>query len=75
MGWQPIATAPRNGTAVLLWLADEGFWVKGMWRDTPDPDEPEKMWWIPEMDIWQSDDGVHDITCWAVVSPPKDTST
>ncbi len=59
--WQPIETAPRDGTAVLLWLQDEGFSVKGAWMPVHGNNP---MWWIREMDISQSDDGFHLITHW-----------
>ncbi len=30
--WQPIETAPKDGTRVLFWLADEGFPCLASWR-------------------------------------------
>ena len=71
-GWQPIETAPRDGTRVWLWLADEGFAVLGIWRPLikPEPDEAPEMWWLPEMNFWQTDDGLHDITHWQPLPDP-----
>jgi hypothetical protein len=54
--YQPIASAPKDGTKVFLWLDDA--WVAAKWREsgpwqsaysgrflTLDPDEIE--WWMP----------------------------
>lgn len=42
MDWQPISTAPRDGTRVILVEADKpgeaciGWWIEGQWRDYGD---------------------------------------
>jgi len=64
MEWQPIETAPRDGTPVLIWLDDEGFCVKGIWRRPPGCDE--FMWWIPEMDAG----GFHEPSHWMPLPAP-----
>ena len=66
--WQLIETAPKDGTAVLLWLLDEGFAVKAIWRRWDGVGE--KMWWIPEMDFYQTDEGCHQITHWMPLPEP-----
>lgn len=43
MKWQPIASAPKDGSTILLcegtrafqgfWYADNGYWVPSAWGD------------------------------------------
>lgn len=56
--WQPIETAPKDGHRLLLWLADEQFWLIGKW------DKAEEMWHLPEWDIWTGEEGLHWLTHW-----------
>lgn len=51
-GWQPIDTAPKDGTVVDIWLVDE----KGEgWR------EPNAYWVIQRaLDSYRSDSGTRD---------------
>ena len=35
MTWQPIATAPKDGTAVLLYIAEEDAVIEGWWFSSP----------------------------------------
>jgi Protein of unknown function (DUF551) len=68
--WQSMNTAPRDGTPVMIWLDDEGFAVKALWKEVPaelkeeDDERDLKMWWLPEMDIYTEDTGMHHITHW-----------
>lgn len=64
--WNEIATAPRDGKRILVWLKDENCVATALWRKVIDPEEgdPEFMWWLLEWDEWQTDDGFHDITHW-----------
>ena len=62
--WQPIETAPKDGTRVWLWLADEGFSATAKWRRFEDGDED---WWLLEHDCTAT---IHDITHWRPL--PKD---
>lgn len=67
--WQPIETAPKDGTRVFLWLADEGFPVLGAWIAWEKGDEPG--WFLFEM---HSYDDLHDVTHWLPLpAAPADT--
>lgn len=51
--WQPLATAPRDGTVVDLWHKD-GFRITDSWWDAEDRvwtclfDDVELTHWMPE---------------------------
>ena len=55
MTWQPIATAPRDGTPVDLWHKD-GFRVMDEWWD-------DECWCG---NLWGDDQFTH----WMLVTPP-----
>jgi len=45
-GWQPIETAPKDGTRVLLWVCDFGRWlcVCGSWDNDRHATKPKPYW-------------------------------
>jgi hypothetical protein len=55
--WRPIETAPKDGTRIYLWLADEGFEQTATWRNIDD----WEGWWLWE---WDCGADIHDITHW-----------
>lgn len=65
--WQPIETAPLNGTSVLLW--QNGRWITGRWRGEH---YGEVLRW--DMGNWQSSDGIDLLyqppTHWMPLPPP-----
>jgi hypothetical protein len=75
-GWQPIATAPRDGTAVLLFSPGIGRWIgssKPTWRlvdeRRPTPSVAEKI-------IARDGDkkNLTEPTHWRHLPPPPDES-
>lgn len=56
MNWQPISTAPRNGTPVDLWHK-RGF------RETD-------TWWDAEDKCWSCVRRDDEFTHWMLVTPP-----
>ncbi len=66
--WRPIETAPKDGTRIYLWLADEGFPVLGAWMSHEPDDDPD--WYLFEMGTYR---WLHDITHWQPLpAPPKE---
>jgi hypothetical protein len=72
--WQPINTAPHDGSRLLLWDARRGLAVSGCWhsdpgRDDPGGYEPPWAWWVADDDlvIWDSGDTPTD---WMALHPP-----
>lgn len=62
--WQPIDTAPKDGTGVLLWDAKRNVVVSGCWHvqptsDTPNGYDPGWAWWAADDDVivWDDDTG------------------
>lgn len=46
--WQPISSAPRDGTRVLLWnSADGGHAITGAWRLASAEDHETYTHWMP----------------------------
>lgn len=73
MNWQPIETAPRDGTVILLWdkrgLAITGWWHNDPGRDDPSGYEPPWSWWVSDLDLILWDDGEAPLY-WAPFEPP-----
>ena len=47
--WQPIGTAPRDGTRILLWNAERAEAVFGRWLDDGTDDCAQMTHWAPEI--------------------------
>lgn len=65
-GWQPIDTAPKDGTRILFWDAERGVAVSGCWhsdpgRDDPSAYEPAWAWWVADDDLIMWDSGPYDM--------------
>ena len=76
-GWQPIETAPRDGTWILLWDDHLGLAVSGCWYDYPGintPDDYEAPWsfWTADNDLisfWVGGDDYYSPTHWMPLPP------
>ena len=68
MDWQPIETAPRDGTRVLLVSRfDHARVMLGFW--SPDDDPEVSNGWETDTEWWPDQDFTH----WAPLpSPPKE---
>lgn len=62
-GWQPISTAPRDGTNVLLW-ADGEYFLVGHWSGQ------NEFWVCPGAVSCVWNDGQHGPTHWLPIPPP-----
>lgn len=67
MTWQTIETAPKDGTRVFLWLADEGFPVLAAFIDFDDPKAEAHEWFIFEMHQYAT---LNNPTHWQPLPPP-----
>lgn len=56
MKWQPIKTAPKNGTKIILWDGDE-LVVLGQWET----DEAGEFWGYPGIEY---EDGFQEFKYW-----------
>lgn len=76
-GWQPIETAPRDGTRILLWdarkeIATSGYWQHDIGGHIPDSCEPPWSFWTPDnhgLDDWFDD--VRGPSHWMPLHPPQ----
>ena len=41
--WQPIKTAPKDGTRILVWI-DPGYITVGYWLTDSHKDRPKPFW-------------------------------
>jgi hypothetical protein len=73
MTWQPIETAPRDGTRVLVWMpkAAEPFiasWDTQKYHKRPQP------YWRSTMNLGVSWDRMRQPTHWQPLPPPPDAT-
>lgn len=74
MMWEPMITAPKDGTPVDLWCTPKGL-STGSYGRTPDCWFSEGKWWKYD-EVW-GDDGnrreVHNATHWMLRPQPPRT--
>lgn len=75
--WQPIETAPRDGTEILGFRPDQGVfifrWAETSDFDSTDPGEEwSEDWWH---DLWGWMEGDLQPTHWMPLPPPPSPST
>lgn len=51
-GWLPIATAPKDGTKVMLYRPGWGIGVVGQWGDPNSNDDDIPFGWCLEDDVY-----------------------
>jgi hypothetical protein len=76
-GWQPIETAPKDGSTVLLWCVrawerDKPFPVTAYWHRPGGKPGPKEHWALVECGGYAEDDELSgDPTHWMNVEPPR----
>lgn len=66
MSWQPIETAPRDGSHILMWF--DPFPAVGYWAEC---DEMEKGgFWCPSENLISDVVGEYQSTHWQPLPPP-----
>jgi hypothetical protein len=75
-GWQPIETAPKDGTRLLFWDGRLKMAISGCWHDEPTRDDPGGYdpgwaWWSADEDLIMWDSGPDDApTHWMSLPAP-----
>jgi hypothetical protein len=75
-GWQPIETAPKDGTRILFWDAKREVAISGRWHDDPGRDDPNGFeppwaWWCADDDLILWDGGREDVPShWMPLTTP-----
>ena len=78
--WQPISTAPQDGTRVILYDKQRDLAVSGRWHTEPEINnpimgyEPGWAWWVSDEDIIMWDSGPEDAPDLWMPFPTVDTS-
>ena len=72
MTWQPIETAPKDGTAIDLWVSYED----GSGQRVTDCTWFNGRWWPGEGPTWQLDEGDGEkITHWRPLPNPPESQS
>lgn len=77
--WQPVETAPRDGTRILLWDEHRGVAISGFWHTDPGiraPDEYAPPWsfWVADNNLIEWD-GIDYPIYWMPLHPPTKRGT
>lgn len=71
MEWQPIETAPKDGTAILAYTNSEVlslYWSDSIWAAVNNPVQKQGGGWVQEVN--RSDTYVYCPTHWMPLPPP-----
>ena len=77
--WQPIETAPKDGTALLLYFPHIDLVIRGSWEWQGEGDWESSVsdWqdWTTDRDVVLQEDPSYAPTLWMpCISPTKDTT-
>ncbi len=76
-GWQPIETAPRDGTKVMIWLVRQETIAWARWKDANDcygiPTNPVRWEWQEGSVVSSVPDRPGAVSHWAPLEPPPPT--
>lgn len=77
--WQPIETAPKDGTIVLLWSRSSDEWATGLWQDVGLPQffTPVAGMWVRNLYVAHDPTSnpylpINDPTHWMPLPPPPE---
>jgi hypothetical protein len=73
-GWQPIKTAPRDGTKVMIWLVRQETIAWAQWKDADEyygiPTNPARWEWQDGGIVSWVPDRPGAVSHWATLEPP-----
>jgi len=74
IGWQPIETAPKDGTRVLAWTRNAQSAFVAFWREHGLAPEDEERGWLTLMGVRATSEHGSDLSHWMPLPSPPPSS-